>query len=89
MSLLGSLATIAIILTALGLMLGLVKLADALKYVCVTLGIVIVCVLLVSVFVGLWSSMSLWQRAILAAIGFGVWRLRQERLQPRKKKDEE
>ncbi len=88
-SLVGSLATIAIILTALGIMLGLVKPADALKYGGVIVGIAIVFVLVVTVFVGLWSSMSLWQRAILVAIGFGVWRLRQERRQPRKKKDEE
>jgi hypothetical protein len=88
-SLVGSLATIAIILTAMALMLGLVKPADAMKHGGVIVGIATVLVLIVSVFVGFWSSMSLWQRAVLAAIGFGVWRLRQERRQPRKNKEDE
>jgi hypothetical protein len=85
----GSLATIAIIITALGTMLGLVKPADALKYCGAIAGIAIVLVLLVSVLVGLWSSMSLWQKAIVAVMGFTVWRLRKGRRQPRKKKEEE
>ena len=42
MSILGSLALIAIIITALGTILGLVKPADALKYCGVIAGIVIV-----------------------------------------------
>lgn len=75
-SLVGPLAIIAIIVAAMGLMLGLVKPADALKYIGVILGIAIVSSLIVSVFVRLWSNISLWQRAILAAIVFGVWRLR-------------
>jgi hypothetical protein len=85
----GSLAVIAIIMTALGTMLGLVKPADALKYCGAIAGIAIVLVLLVSVLVGLWSSMSLWQKAIVALIGFAVWWLRRERRQPRKRKEEE
>jgi len=89
MSILGSLALIAIIMTALGTIVGLVKPADALKYCVAIVGIVIVTVLIVSVLVGLWSSMSLWQRIILAVILFGVWRLRQERRQPRRKNEGE
>jgi membrane protein implicated in regulation of membrane protease activity len=89
MSILGSLAMIAIIVTALATIVGLVKPADALKYCGVIAGIVIVTILIVSVLVGLWSSMSLWQRVILAVILFGVWRLRQERRQPRKKNEGE
>jgi hypothetical protein len=88
-SLVGSLATIAIIMTALGTILGLVKPADTFKHCEAVVGIAIVIVLIVSAFVGLWSSMSLWQRAVLAAIGFGIWRMRQGGRQPRKKKDEE
>jgi hypothetical protein len=88
-SLVGSFATIALILTALGVMLGLVKPADALKHGGAFVGVAIVVVLIVTVLVGLWSSMSLWQRTVLAAFAFGAWRLRQERRQPRKRKDED
>jgi hypothetical protein len=89
MSILGSLALIAIIVTALATILGLVKPADAMKYCGGIAGIVIVIVLFVSVLVGLWSSMSLWQKIILAAIGFGIWRLRTEGRRKGRKKDEE
>jgi hypothetical protein len=85
----GSLATIAIITTALGTMVGLVKPADALKYCVAIVGIAIVLVMLVSVLVGIWSSMSLWQKVIVALIGFAVWWLRRERRQPRKRKEED
>ena len=85
----GSFATIAIIITALGTMLCLVKPADALKYCGAIAGIAIVLVLLVSVLVGLWSSMSLWQKTIVAVIVFAVLWLRRERRQPRKRKEEE
>ena len=84
-----SLAIIAITMTALGTMLGLVKPADALKYCGAIAGVAIVLVLIVSVLVELWSSMSLWQKAIVAVMGFTVWRLRKGRRQPRKKKEEE
>jgi drug/metabolite transporter superfamily protein YnfA len=84
-----SLAVMAIIMTALGTMLGLLKPADALKYYGAIAGIAIVLVLLVSVLVGLWSSMSLWQKAIIALIGIAVLWLRRERRQPRKRKDED
>jgi Sec-independent protein secretion pathway component TatC len=85
----GSLAIIAIIITALGTMLGLVKPADALKYCVAIVGVAIVLVMLVSVLVGIWSSMSLWQKAIVVLLGFAVWWLRRERRQPRRKKEEE
>ena len=74
-SIVGSLAVMAIIVTALATMVGLVKPADTMKHCGSIVGIVIVLVLIVSVFVGLWSTMSLWQRAVLAAIVFAVWRI--------------
>lgn len=89
MSIMGLLATIAIIMIALGTIIGLVKPADALKYCGVIVGITIITVLFVSVLVGLWGSMSLWQRVVLAVIGFSVWRLHRSRRQPLKKKEEE
>lgn len=88
MSILGSLAMIAIIVTALGAISGLIKPADALRYCGLILGIVIVLVLLVSVLVGLWSNMSLLQKVTLAALGVGVWWLLRRRGEGRKKDEE-
>ncbi len=88
-SIVGSLAVMAIIVTALATMVGLVKPADTVKYCGAIVGIAIVSVLLVSVFVGLWSSMSLWQKAVIALMGFGIWWMRRERNRPRKKREEE
>ena len=88
-SIIGMLAVMAIIVTALVTMVGLVKPADTVKYCGAIVGIAIVLVLLVSVFVGLWSSMSLWQKAVIAAMGFGIWWMRRERNRPRKKREEE
>ena len=86
MTLIGSLATIALILTAFGLMLGIVKPADVLKHVGTILGIVIVLMLIPGILVSAWLGMSLWQQIALVAIGIGisVW-LRPQR-QTRKKK---
>jgi Flp pilus assembly protein TadB len=66
-----------------------VKPADTVKYCEAIVGIAIVLVLLVSVFVGLWSSMSLWQKAVIAALGFYIWQVQRQRRQPRKKREEE
>ena len=88
-SIVGSLAVIAIIITALATIVGLVKPADTVKYCWAIVGIAIVVALLVSVFVGLWSSMSVWQKVVLAAIVFGLWQLRRDRHQPRRKRDDE
>ena len=88
-SIVGSLAVMAIIVTALATMVGLVKPADTVRYCGVIVGIAIVLVLLVSVFVGLWSSMSLWQKAVITAMGFGIWWVHRERNRPRKKREEE
>lgn len=71
-TLVGSFATIALILTALGLMLGMIKPADALKHGGVILGIVIVLILIPGVLVSLWSDIPSWQWIGLAAIGIGI-----------------
>jgi hypothetical protein len=89
MSILGSLALIAIIVTALATIVGLVKPADAMKHCGTILGLVIVLVLLVSVLVGLWSTMSVWQKIVMLAIGFGMWRLRTNGRPKGGKKDED
>jgi hypothetical protein len=83
----GSLATIALILTAFGIMLGIVKPADVLKHVGAILGIVIVLMLIPGVLVSAWLGMSLWQRIGLAAIGIGIWQWQRPRLQTRKRKE--
>ena len=88
-SIVGSLAVIAIIVTALGTMIGLVKSAEALRYCLVIAGIAIVLVMLVSVLVGLWSSMTAWQKAIVVVIVTTLLWLRRDRGKPRKRKDEE
>src|ERR1039457_2167425 len=87
-SMVGPLAVMAIIGTPLATMVGLVKPADTVKYCGAIVGIAIVLVMIVSVFVGLWSSMSLWQKAVIAAIVFILWRLRRGGNRPRKKREE-
>jgi hypothetical protein len=60
-SLLGLLATIAIILTAFGLMLGIVKPANAMKHLGAIIGIAIALMLIPGILASAWSSLSLWQ----------------------------
>ena len=81
----GSVATIALILTAFGLMLGIVKPADALRRVAAILGIVMLLMVLPALLINLWSGMSVWQRLGLAAIAFGIWLLKWPRGESRKR----
>lgn len=73
--LVGSLVMLAIIVTAFGLMLGIVKLEDALKRIGAIAGIVIALMLIPAILISFWSGMSLGQRVGVAAVGFGVWLL--------------
>ena len=84
-TLIQSLAAIALILTAFGLMLGIVKPADALKHVGVVLGMVIVLMLIPNILMNLWSAISLWQWIGLAAIGVAIWQWRRPRRQSEKR----
>jgi len=84
----GSLATIAIIVTALGLMLGVLKPADARKRIGAYLGIIVLLMLIPGALINLWSVMSVWERIALAAIGVAIWWWRRPRGQTRKKKGE-
>jgi len=72
-ALVGSLTIIALILTAFGLMLGIVRPADALRSVAAILGVVMLFMVLPAVLVNVWSGMSLWQQFALAAIGLCLW----------------
>jgi len=76
LTLTGSLATIALILTAIGIMLGIVKPADALRRVAAILGIVMLLLVLPAILLNIWSALSLWQWLALATIGIGVWQVR-------------
>jgi hypothetical protein len=71
-TLFGSLAIIAIILAALGFMLGIVKLADAPRNIGAILGIMISLMLFPGVLLCAWFGMSLWQQLTLIAIAIGV-----------------
>ncbi len=82
----GSVAMIALILTAFGLMLGIVKPSDALRRVAAILGVVMLLLVLPAVLVSIWSSMSLWQRLVLAAIAIGLWQWRRQRGESRKRR---
>jgi protein-S-isoprenylcysteine O-methyltransferase Ste14 len=85
-SLVQSFAIIVLVLTALGLMLGMVKPANALKQVGAILGISILLVLIPCVLVSLWSAISLWQWICLGAIGISIWQWRRpKRRAPQKK----
>jgi hypothetical protein len=81
MRLFGLLATMAIILTAFGLMMGIVKPASAMKRLGAIIGIVIALMFIPGILVNAWSSMSLWQQIGLVAIAIAVWRC----LRPRRR----
>lgn len=70
--LVGSVAVIAIIVTAFGLMLGFLKPADALKRIGVIAGTVIVLLELPQIVIYTWSAIPWWQRLALVAVGFVV-----------------
>jgi hypothetical protein len=79
LTLTGTLAIIALILTALGLMLGIVKPADVPKRIGAIQGIVVALMLAPGILAGVWSAMSLWQQNGLIAIGVGLWQWRRSR----------
>jgi hypothetical protein len=85
MNLVGSFATIAFILTAFGLMLRIVKPADALKRLGAILGAVIALICIPGILVIAWSGMPLWVKIGLVAIGIGAWQWRRPQRQQRKK----
>jgi Ca2+/Na+ antiporter len=81
-NLLGSFAMIAITLTALGLMIGVVKPSNAPKHIVAILGILVALILILCALVNAWSAMSPWQRIGLAVLCVFVGILRR----PRRKK---
>jgi membrane-associated phospholipid phosphatase len=83
-SLLGSLTMIALILTAFGLMLGIVKSANAMKHLGAIIGIVIALILFPGILVNAWSSMSPWQQSGIVATAIAVWQWLRPRQRTRK-----
>lgn len=84
LTLVGSFAIIALVLTAFGIMLGIVKPSDAVNRVGAILGIVIVLMMAPGILAVVWSAMSLWQQIGLVAVGVIVLQLVRPRRQPRK-----
>jgi len=75
-TIIGSLATIAIIVTALGVL----KPAEALKRIAALLGISILLMLIPGALVNLWLNMSLWQKITAAVVGLLIlWGRRRRR----------
>src|ERR1700735_4180349 len=68
-ALLGSAAMLAVVLTALGLMIGLVKLADIPKKLGTILAILIALTILPGLLLSAWARISLCQQIALVAIG--------------------
>ena len=81
----GLVAMIALILTAFGLMLSIVKPADALRRIGGILGVLLMLLALPALVVKIWSGMSLWQRLALAAIVLGISVLKRPRRESRKR----
>jgi hypothetical protein len=88
LTLTGTLAIIALILTAFGIMLGIVKPADVPKRIGAILGIVVALMLAPGILAGVWSAMSLWQQIGLVAVGVVVWQLRRPRRRQRRNQGE-
>jgi hypothetical protein len=88
LTLVGSLATIALILTAFGIMLGIVKPADVPKRIGVILVIVIGFMVVPGILANAWSAISIWQQIALLAIGICVFQLIRPRRQVRSRKRE-
>ena len=69
----GWVATIALVLTAFGLMLGMVKPVDAPKQIGTILAVAIFFMCTPAILAKLWSAIPLWQRIGLIAIVFCIW----------------
>jgi hypothetical protein len=85
LTLVGSLAIIAVVLTAFGIMIGIVKPADALKRIGTIIGIEIFFLLVPGIIAGVWSVMSLWQQIAFIVIGIGAFQLLRPRRRARKR----
>ena len=69
------LATIAIIVTAFGLMLGIFKPADAFRRIGVILGTFIALLVLPQIVIGEWMALTIWHRIGIVALVIGAFLL--------------
>lgn len=82
----GSLAVIAIVITVFGLMLGLMKPADASRRSGAIVGFIILLLLLPAILIHAWAALSLWQQIALAGIGLGLWLVLRPQRRPSKRR---
>ena len=88
LSILQLLAVLSIVMVALGLMVGIVKTADAVKHIAAIMGIVIVLMLLPGIVLSAWSRLLFWQKLGLAGVALGAFLLqRPRRRSPPKHRD--
>lgn len=69
----GMAAVIAIILTAVGLMLGILKPAAALRRIGIIAGIVVFFTVVPGVLAQAWNNLSVWQQLGIAVLGTVIW----------------
>lgn len=87
-SLLGGVLTVAYIGIGLSLMVQVLKLGDAAKYLAVFTGLTGVLILIPLVAYDLWSAMSIWQRFVLAIVVVIIWSKRHShQRQPRRQEE--
>ena len=75
----GALAIFAIVATVLGLMLGILKPADAFMRIAFVAGVILLLSIVPSLFVSAWRNLTLWQKLGVATLAVAVWL----RLRPR------
>jgi hypothetical protein len=90
-SLIGALTTIALIVMAVAVMLGIIKRGDSLKHLGALLCVMILLTVLPGILIHSWAALTIWQQIGLLAIGVGIyfWRLssRRSRVSRRAKTD--
>ena len=87
-SLLCILATIALIVMAVAVVLRIVKPADILKHIGALVIIVLLLTILPGVLIHAWSALEIWQQIGLLAIGIGICLWRNSPRQSRRKRRE-
>lgn len=71
----GALAVFAIIVTAFGLMLGILKPVEAFKRIGVIVGTVIALPILLQIVIGEWMALTIWHRIGIVALVIGAFLL--------------
>jgi hypothetical protein len=61
-------SVIAIAVTAIGMIVGLIQLSDALKRIALIIGLLILLLIMPPIILSMWRALSLWQQLGLAAL---------------------